>query len=59
MKRVKIGRKEAKESAYFLRIIYKENALEFEHEGKHLQDEAIQIKNIFSTIIEKSSRQTV
>lgn len=55
MMRVKICRKEAKESAYFLRLIYETNAQEFEREGKHLQDEAIQLKKIFSAIIEKSS----
>ncbi|MGM0650681.1 MAG: four helix bundle protein [Bacteroidota bacterium] len=52
--RVKICRKEAKESAYFLRLIYETNAPEFEKEGIDLHDEAIQLKKIFSSIIEKS-----
>lgn len=53
--RVKICRKEAKESAYFLRLIYETNAPEFERDGKQSQDKAIQLKKIFSTIIEKSN----
>jgi hypothetical protein len=53
--RVKICRKEAKESACFLRLIYETNEKEFEKEEMLLQDEAIQLKKIFSTIIEKSS----
>jgi len=52
--RVKICRKEAKESAYFLRLIYETNLPEFEKEGLELHDEAIQLKKIFSSIIEKS-----
>jgi four helix bundle protein len=52
--RVKICRKEAKESAYFLRLLTENNSLDFETEGKFLQDEAIQLKKIFSSIIEKS-----
>ena len=52
--RIKISRKESKESAYFIRLIYETNSLEFEAEGKKLQDEAIQLKKIFSSILEKS-----
>lgn len=52
--RVKICRKEAKESAYFLRLTYETNSPEFEKEGLELQDESVQLKKIFSTIIEKS-----
>ena len=52
--RIKICRKEAKESAYFLRLIYETNAHEFEKEGMELEDEAIQLKKIFSSILEKS-----
>ena len=52
--RVKICRKEAKESAYFLRLIYETNSPEFEKEGIELQDEAVQLKKIFSSITEKS-----
>jgi four helix bundle protein len=52
--RVKICRKEAKESAYFLRLIYETNSTEYEAEDIELQDEAVQLKKTFSTIIEKS-----
>lgn len=52
--RIKICRKESKESAYFLRLIYESNQPEFEEEGKELYDEAIQLKKIFSSILEKS-----
>ncbi|MBI4932186.1 MAG: four helix bundle protein [Bacteroidetes bacterium] len=52
--RIKISRKESKESAYFLRLIYETNSSEFEKEGRLLQDEAVQLKKIFSTIINKS-----
>ena len=52
--RIKISRKEAKESAYFLRLIYETNQQEFEEEGIELQEESIQLKKIFSSIIEKS-----
>jgi len=52
--RVKICRKEAKESAFFLRLINETNPPEFEKEGLELHDEAIQLKKICSSIIEKS-----
>ncbi len=52
--RIKICRREAKESAYFLRLIHETNPLGFEKEGIGLQDEAVQLKKIFSAIIEKS-----
>jgi four helix bundle protein len=52
--RVKICRKESNESAFFLRLIYETNSPEFEKEGLELHDEAIQLKKIFSSIIEKS-----
>jgi four helix bundle protein len=52
--RVKICRKESKESAFFLRLIVETNSQEFEKEGKVLCDEANQLKKIFSAIIEKS-----
>jgi four helix bundle protein len=52
--RVKICRKETKESAYFLRLIYETNSPEFEKEGIELHDEAVQLKKIISSIIEKS-----
>ncbi len=52
--RVKICRKEAKESAFFLRLIYETNFPEFEKEGIELHDKAVQLKKIISSIIEKS-----
>lgn len=53
--RVKICRKEAKESAYFLRLIHETNSTEITAKGIVLQDEAEQLKKILSAIIEKSS----
>ena len=52
--RIKICRKEAKECAYFLRLIYETNAAEFQEEGIVLCNEAVQLKKIFSAILEKS-----
>jgi four helix bundle protein len=52
--RVKISRKEVKESAFFLRLICETNSPEFEKEGIELYDESIQLKKIISSIIEKS-----
>ncbi len=52
--RMKICRKEAKECAFFLRLIYENNDTEHRKEGMNLQDEAIQLKKIFSSIINKS-----
>jgi hypothetical protein len=43
--RLKICRKEAKESAFFLRLFYETNSPEFEKEGLELHDQAIQLKN--------------
>jgi len=52
--RIKICRKEAKESAYWLRLIVDTNSEEFKNEGLLLQKEAEELKKIFSSIIEKS-----
>ena len=47
--RVKISRKEAKECAFFLRLIYETNDAEYEPEGVTLHNEAVQLKkNTFS-----------
>lgn len=51
--RAKISRKEAKESAFWLRLIYETNPAKFENEGIALRNEAIELKKIFSTIIKK------
>ncbi|MFQ6083752.1 MAG: four helix bundle protein [Candidatus Aminicenantia bacterium] len=52
--RIKICRKEAKESAYWLRLIIETNDKKLEKEGRELLREAIELKKIFSSIIEKS-----
>jgi len=52
--RIKISRKESKESAYWLRLINETNDLENSSEGIRLHNEATQLKKIFSAIIEKS-----
>ena len=53
--RLKICRKEAKESAYFLRILKDVNEIQYENEAENLMNEAIELKKIFSSIINKSS----
>jgi len=52
--RVKISRKEAKESEYFLKIINETNKLSNAEEARRLIQEAIELKKILSSIIEKS-----
>ena len=52
--RVKISRKEAKESAYWLRLINETNKLSNKDEFDNLFQEAIELKKILSAIIEKS-----
>jgi len=54
--RIKISRKEAKESAFWLRLINETNDLEFAlaKEVKALFNEAIELKKIFSAILIKS-----
>lgn len=54
MMRMKICRKEIKESAHWLRLIIETNDKDFESEGTGLLKEAIELKKIFSSIIEKS-----
>ena len=53
--RLKISRKEAKECAYFLRLIKESNDQTFKMEANRLWNEAIEIKKILSTIIKNSS----
>ncbi len=50
--RIKICRKEAKESAYWLKLIIETNNNEFEKEGKNLINEAMELVRIFSKILE-------
>ena len=52
--RVKISRKEAKESIYWLRLISETNDFRDESETKGLIQEATELKKILSSIIEKS-----
>jgi len=52
--RIKISRKEAKESAYWLRLIHETNDLTNEDEVIRLIQEANELKKIFSSILEKS-----
>ncbi len=52
--RVRISRKEAKESAYWLRLINETNELDNKSEFRDLLQEAIELKKILSAIIEKS-----
>jgi len=52
--RIKIYRKEAKESAYWLRLINETNNLKNADEAQRLRQEANELKKIFSSILEKS-----
>lgn len=52
--RVKIARKEAKESVYWLRLIFDSNDLNHSKEVERLINEATELKKILSSIIEKS-----
>ena len=52
--RIKICRKEAKESAYWLRLIIETNDKEFAQGGLRLLNEAVELKKIFSSILAKS-----
>jgi four helix bundle protein len=52
--RIKICRKESKESSYWLRLIVETNDDQYEKEGKRLLQEAVELKKIFSAILLKS-----
>ena len=52
--RIKICRKEAKESAFWLKLIIETNEKKFQLEGERLLSEATELKKIFSSIVEKS-----
>ena len=54
MHRIKICRKEAKESAYWLRLINDSTYENNNEDLKILYQEAVELKKIFSSIIEKS-----
>ncbi len=52
--RVKICRKEAKETVYWIRLIIDTNSDEFKEEGIVLKNEGEELKKIFSSIVNKS-----
>ena len=52
--RIKISRKESKESAYWLRLIHETNNLKNADEARSLIQEANELKKNFSSIIQKS-----
>ncbi|MFC1825695.1 four helix bundle protein [Thermodesulfobacteriota bacterium] len=52
--RIKISRKEVKESAYWLRLINETNSLNNADDAQSLIQEANELKMIFSSILEKS-----
>ncbi len=52
--RIKISRKEAKESAYWLRLAVETNSEEYTKDGNKLSNEATELKKILSSILEKS-----
>ena len=54
--RIKISRKEAKESRYWLRLIDTGGNREIEQESKDLEGEASELTHIFGSIITKSSK---
>ncbi len=53
--RIKISRKEAKESSYWLRLINETNEVSNKKDIEILIQESIELKKIFSAIIEKSN----
>ena len=52
--RIKICRKEAKESRYWLRLIEMKEELELEEDRRSLVEEATELMNIFGAILQKS-----
>jgi len=52
--RIKICRKEAKESSYWLRLIHETNNLKNANDAISLMQEANELKKIFSSILRKS-----
>ncbi|MEB2309912.1 MAG: four helix bundle protein [Candidatus Brocadiaceae bacterium] len=52
--RIKICRKEAKETAYWQRLIVETNDENYGQEGMALHNEAVELKKIFSSILTKS-----
>ena len=54
MMRIKICRKEAKESRYWLRLIDTRSETELENERQYLENEATELMNIFGSILRKT-----
>jgi four helix bundle protein len=54
MMRIKICRKEPKESAYWLRLILETNDEKYKQDARNLLNEAIELKKIFSSILVRS-----
>ncbi|MFH1943537.1 MAG: four helix bundle protein [bacterium] len=52
--RIKICRKESKESRYWLRVLAMCNTYELEKERKQLEQESHELMNIFGAILQKS-----
>ena len=52
--RIKICRKEAKESRYWLKLVDADSKAELEKERKELEREATELMNIFGSILRKS-----
>jgi four helix bundle protein len=52
--RIKICRKEAKESRYWLRLVDANSDPDQENERKDLEKEATELMNIFGSIVRKS-----
>lgn len=52
--RIKICRKEAKESAYWLRLLYTADATDLEDERERLVQEGKELTSIFGAILRKS-----
>ena len=52
--RIKISRKEAKESRYWLELVDTSNHVELEKERIKLSQEAVELMKIFSSIMRKS-----
>ncbi len=54
--RVRISRKESKESAYWLRLIKETNDRPYEEESEALIEEATELKKILSAILNKTAK---
>jgi len=52
--RIKICRKESKESRYWLKLVDTQGDMNLENEGKDLEKEAAELMNIFGAILRKS-----